>query len=55
VLDHGGGLWVDDIASGGAHFSVRLPGAHVAEPLALVVEHARHTTENGGPYAPPFL
>ena len=36
VLDHGGGLWVDDIASGGAHFSVRLPGAHVAEPLALV-------------------
>jgi signal transduction histidine kinase len=36
VLDHGGDLWVDDTVGGGARFSFRLPGAHVAEPLPLV-------------------
>jgi signal transduction histidine kinase len=35
LIEHGGDLWVDDSPCGGARFSLRLPGAYVAEPLAL--------------------
>jgi len=37
VLEHGGDLWADSAPSGGACFSLRLPGARVVEPLAQVV------------------
>jgi signal transduction histidine kinase len=30
LLDHGGDIWVDRAPGGGARFSLRLPGAHVA-------------------------
>ena len=36
VLEHGGDLWVDNAPCGGARFSLRLPGARVAEPPAQV-------------------
>jgi two-component system, NtrC family, sensor histidine kinase HydH len=35
LIEHGGDLWVDDSPCGGARFSLRLPGAYVAEPLEL--------------------
>jgi signal transduction histidine kinase len=36
VLEHGDDLWVDSAPSGGARFSLRLPGARVVEPPAQV-------------------
>jgi signal transduction histidine kinase len=35
LIEHGGDLWVDDSPCGGARFSLRLPGAYLAEPLVL--------------------
>jgi signal transduction histidine kinase len=35
VLDHGGDVWVDTAPSGGARFSLRLPGARLVPPLIV--------------------
>jgi signal transduction histidine kinase len=35
LTEHGGDLWAGDNPCGGARFSLRLPGAYVAEPLEL--------------------
>jgi signal transduction histidine kinase len=37
VLEHGGDLWVGSAPTGGARFSLRLPGAHVVKLQGLVV------------------
>jgi signal transduction histidine kinase len=37
VLGHGGDLWLDIAPGGGAHFSPRLPGAHVVQSHALAM------------------
>jgi signal transduction histidine kinase len=37
VLEHGGDLWVGSAPTGGARFSLRLPGAHIVQPQALPV------------------
>jgi len=33
VIEHGGDMWLEPAPGGGARFSFRLPGAHIAQPL----------------------
>jgi signal transduction histidine kinase len=35
VVEHGGDMWVESEPGRGARFSFRIPGAHIAQPLAV--------------------
>jgi signal transduction histidine kinase len=37
VIEHGGDMWLESTPGGGARFSFRLPGAHIAQPQSLQV------------------